>query len=412
MGAEPKVVRRQHVEQAVAAVRAADDAALNALAYDALSGQAEGQAFLVGAKYAQTKAEAHGVERGAAETEAGNLLGILERGATEPLERALVAAFAVRGLGDALAEDDDPKGRVFRFVRHADWLEVCSEHSVLCFVDELLEPDQAALVWRELAQRVVDDAAGRDGERPRVRATNAARLSALAGSSSEAAVEGLREVVRSSALDEPTRHLASTLAGDGAEEAPGPRPRVEGDLGRVPRGRAVEILRWVSGWAIAAWILRALGFLLGWRRRASLRLAVDGVEVSTEVSLLGRTVRQRSETWRLDSLDAVGREVRYPSIHLLVGAVALSVGVLFGGLVLFDGVRSGELVLLMLACGLLFGGAALDLALDVLVPARGGRVGLSFRPRTKPGLRLRDVPVEQADAFLRALRSASAKGRP
>ena len=59
----------------------------------------------------------------------------------------------------------------------------------------------------------VDEAAGRDGERPEVRARNAARLSALAEASSEAAQNALREVVKTNAMDEPTRTLASTLAG-------------------------------------------------------------------------------------------------------------------------------------------------------------------------------------------------------
>ncbi len=416
MSVEPQKVRRQEIDRAVAAVEGLDaPARLAALAYDALGGQAEGRTLLAGDNYAASKAKAHDVDRDAAETDAGNVLGILERGASDPVERALLAALMVRGLDDALAAGED-KGRAFRFVRHADWLELSTDYVVYPFVDRLMAEDRAALVWAEVAQRVVDDAAGRDGDRPRVRALNAGRLSALASSPSKAAAGGLRDVVKSAALDEPTRLLASTLAGDGDAPAPGPRPQLEGHLGRAPRSSALEVLRWLTGWALLSWLLRGLGFLVGLRRRARLRLADDGVEVHTEIAMLGRTVSERDETWRLDALDGVGRRVRYPAIHLVAGAVALSVGVLFGGLVLFDGVRSGELVLLLLASGLLFGGAALDLALDVLVPARAGRVALELSPRARRPLRLTRVPLEQADAFLRALRAQAAgrasQGRP
>lgn len=403
--AEP--VRAPDVERALAAVRGAEArAALGALAFDMLSRQAEGRAFYAGEKHVEARAKEHGVDRDAAATDAGNLLAVLERGAKAPLERALVAAFAVSGLGDALAGADDADHKRWRFVRHADWLEVATDYSVYAFVDPLLEEATAAAIWREVAQAVVDDAAGRDGDRPEVRARCAARLSALAASASDGARAALREVIRSAALDEPTRHLASTLAGDG-ERVSVVCPRLAGRLGRAPRTRALEIVRWISGWALLSWALRALAFVLGLRREAELRIGENEVEVHTAVSLFGRTVREGREAWRIDALEGAGREVRYPAIHLLVGAIALSVGVLFGGLVFFDGVRSGELVLLSIAAGLVLGGAALDLALDVLVPARRGQVVVDLCPRARRPLRLTRVRLEEADGFLRALRVTS-----
>jgi hypothetical protein len=398
-------IRRDEVTRAVSAVRAKGEhrAELAALAYDLLSRQAEGRALYAGKEHVEKRAEEHGVTRDSAQTEAGNVYAILERGAESALERALVCAFAISGLGDALG--DEPGDRVFRFVRHADWLEVCTDYTVWPFVDELLDEEKRARVWEELAQLIVDEAAGRDADRPRARGYNAARMSALAASSSPSARESLRRVVRSSAIDEPTRLLASTLAGDGVEEARSVHPRVHGLLGRAPRRSPLETLRWISGFAAASWLVRAIAFLLGVRRQAELRLSDSGLEVHTRVSLLGRTVRENSETWRLEALDGAGRQVRYPALHLLVGACALSFGILFGGLVLFDGVRSGELVLLLIAAVLVLAGAGLDLALDVLVPARRGKVVLDLSARSRRPLRLTRVPVEEADAFLRALRN-------
>lgn len=408
MASEPAPIRKDDVDAALRAVRGASHrASLAALAYDMLSRQAEGRAFYAGKKLVQGRAEEHGVSHDDAGTEAGNLLAILERGPETALERALVVAFAVAGLGDALrgADEKSASERVFRFVRHADWLSVCTEYAVHPFVDPLLEEGEAARVHREIAQAIVDDAAGRDGDSPRIRARNAARLSALASSSAEAAREALRSVVRSTALDEATRLLASTLAGDGSAEQPALSASVAGRLGRSPRTGPIEVLRWISGLAIILWVLRALAFALGARWSGEVRLAKAGLEVRTRVSLLGRTVRERDETWTLDALEGAGRQVRYPALHLLVGAVALSTGVLFGGLVLFDGARSGELVLLSLAALLVLAGAGLDLALDVLVPARRGTVVVDLAARARRPLRLTRVSLEEADSFLRALRN-------
>ncbi len=412
MTTDAQPVRREELDLAARALASTQDApALATLAYEVLSGQAEGRTLLAGAQRAKRQAERYGVDHDGAQTSAGNLLTILERGAKAPLERALVAAFALSGLDAALAESEEARSVVFRFVRHADWLEVSGDYAVYPLVDRVLDEAHATLVWGELAQRVVDEAAGRDGDRSDVRARNAARVTALSRSSSAAAQDGLREIVQSTALDEPTRLLASTLAGDGADESPTVQPRVSGQLGRAPTRGIVEVFRWLSGWALLAWAFRAIGYLVGVRRRAELRLSDGSVEVRTEVSLLGKTVREGQETWRVEALEGAGRRVRYPTVHLLVGALALSGGVLFGALALFDGVRSGELVLILLAAVLVAAGAGLDLALDVLVPARRGHVVMDLVTRSTPPLRITRVPIEEADAFLRALRNVSSRGR-
>lgn len=400
-------VRPQDLDRAVEALEAVDEPApLAALARDVLGGQAEARALFAGAKLAEKKAEERGVTREAAETSAGNLLGILKSGAKTPLERALVAAFAVAGLEDALAAGEDARATAFRFVRHADWLEVSGDYAVYPLVDRLLDPARAGVVWSELAQRVVDEGAGSGGERADVRARNAARLTALGASKADAARRALRDVLATSGLDEATRRLAGALAGEGADERAAVGSRVHGRIGRAPGGGLREVLRWISGWALVSWLARGVAFLLGLRTEAELTLSGPRIEVKTRVSLLGRTVREGEETWRVDALEGASRQTRYPSIHLAIGALALSGGILFGSLVLFDGVRSGELVLMLVAAGLVLGGAALDLALDILVPAQRGHVVLDVATRSRRPLRLTRVPLEQADAFLRALRQA------
>ena len=179
MTADAQPVRQDDVERASGIARDhAHAGAMAALAYDLLSRQAEGRTLLSGRELVATRATEHGVDRDAAATDAGNLVAILERGAQSPIERALIAAFAVRGLGAKLAGESaqDASQRVFRWVRQADWLEVATPYAVHPFVDAVLDTAQATLIYDELAQAVVDDAAGRDGARPEVRAHNAARF--------------------------------------------------------------------------------------------------------------------------------------------------------------------------------------------------------------------------------------------
>ena len=378
---------------------------LAALCYDVLSRQAEGRTFFSGRDYLRGRAEAHGVTDGA--TSGGDLLAVLERGAREPHERALVAAFAVEGLRLALAADEPAEAaqRVYRFVRHADWLEVCAGWRIYPFVDARLEGEAAGRVWREVAQAAVDAGSGRDGRSPAMRAWNVARLTTLAEARSAEARAALREVAQTAALEPVARELAVTLAGPRTTMPASVTPpaRLQGRVARMSPPPTWRLLRWLTGWALVSAAARGLAFLVGFRRHGAIRLDGDALAVAHRSELLGRTVATGEERWALSAVGRAAREVRYPSLHLLVGVLALSGGVLFGGLVLFDGVRSGELVLLLLAACLAAGGAALDLVLDLLWPAREGRVSVEIVGLDGRRLRLRGVRADEARAFVTAL---------
>ncbi|UJR79589.1 hypothetical protein [Sandaracinus amylolyticus] len=381
--------------------------ALGALALDVLSRQAEGRVLFAGREFVEKRAAEHGVERDQAQTGAGNLLGVLERGPESDVERATVTAFAVHGLGERLARAsaDDGSALVARFVRHADWLELATSYSVLPFVDAVLPSERAARVWAEVAQAVVDDASGPSGSSASMRARNAARLTALAASTADAAREGLAAVASTSGIDGATRALATTLHGGPVASGDA---RIRGRVVQPRRSGALAVLRWVSGWALASWAVRGVGSLLGFRREAELALGARGIELREERFVLGRKVGETRSTVAPQSILEAGREVRYPSLHLLVGAIALSFGLLFGGLVLFDGARSGELTLMLAGAALALAGAGLDLALEVLVPGRRGRVTVDVAVHRGRVLRLGRVPLEEADRFLGALRDRRA----
>jgi hypothetical protein len=377
---------------------------LGALALDVLSRQAEGRVMFAGKEYVAARAEEHAVSREAAETPAGNLLGVLERGPDSSIELALVAALAVAGLEARIASSESGVSALARFVRHADWLEVASPYRVLAFVDAVLDAGARERVWQAAADACIE--ARDDGPHHDASARAAARIAALGASESDAAKAALARVAEH-AKDPMVRALAAWRRGDRGTDD---RERVvhatlHGRVARARRGTFVEILRLVTGLAAAEWLLRGIATLLGFRRTAEVELVPGGVRVRARAVLLGRTVRERDETFTSAALGSLARRVRYPTLPLLVGALALSLGVLTGGLLVFDGVRSGETFLLLAAALAVLGGAGLDLALDVLVPGREGRVAVDLVALPDRRVRVDRVDAREAERFLDAVRA-------
>lgn len=383
-------------------------AALGALAFDILSRQAEGGTLFAGREFVQGRAEAHGVSRESADAGGVNLLSILERGPESPRERALVVAFAIAGLEarvESVPEGERDAARA-RFVRHADWLEVATPYVVYSLIDDVLSPGAAAAFWRTVGTITVSDSDGSSLGRAR----STLHVAALAASSNEAAVAE-RARIAESAADPVTRALAAALSGNGAGTPlapvlaadPGETTRIAGEVGHAPSTSFRTVLRLVSGVAAVQWLARLVARAAGVRREVELELVANGVRVRRRTSLMGRVIREAEESYTLAALAGAGRESRYPALHLLVGLVALSAGVLGGGLLIFDGVRSGETVLLLLGAAAILVGGGLDLALAVLVPGRAARVALDLRVMPKRTVRVVGVPLPEADRFLAAL---------
>jgi len=399
----------QRAAEEVSAHSARD--ALAALCFDLLGRQAEGRVLFSGHEFVEARAREHSVDRALAVTSAGNLIDVLERGPSTSRERALVAAFGVAGLGAALSRSSEPETLLARFVRHGDWLETASPYLIYPLVDRVLDESAAQAVWRTIADLTLAEA--RAGEvSPSARARHAARLAALAsGSPSVAQPELLRVSVE--APDRVLRALAEALAKGPAPSsaggvAAGP-PRVSGRLTRVRRAASVEVLRWVTGFALCAWLVRGLLALTGFRRDAELEVVDGAVKVRRTLRVFGRVVRESSDTYVLAAIAGAGRETRFPMLGLVVGAVALAGGVLAGGLLGFDGIRAGEPSLLALAAAVVLVGAGLDLALEVLLAGHKGRVACVLRVLPRRELRVDGVTPADADRFLDALASKTTR---
>jgi hypothetical protein len=377
---------------------------LEALAFDVVSRQAEGRLLFAGKEYVERRAEEHGVKADDAKTSAGNPFAVLSRGAETEGERTLVSALAARGFSRAFsAEAEDGRGAlVSRFVRHLDFLELCTPLSILPLLGICLSPEALGAVHREIAQRVVDDGSGERGKSPQNRAKNAARLAALAASDTESARSAMASVLA-------TRGLDPALSAYAAALAPGTLPAgttapLLGLLERRRRSSTARALMLVTGLALVGWALKGLLALIGARREVDLRITPGGLELEERTRAFGRVLRQTRSAFTFAGLQSVMREVRYPRLHLYAGAIALAIGVLSGGTWIFDGIRGGDFVLASVGAGVMLAGAVLDLVLDVVVPAHQGRVVVEVTAERGRRIRVGGLALAEADAFVIALR--------
>ncbi len=355
---QPRISARD-VESAVSRTEDAD-AATCALVLEVLSKQAEGRVLFAGKDFVEARAKDHGVEPDAKVADAA-LLPLLEQGPAEPREYAMLCALAVRGLAAHLEDDK----RVTRFVEHADWLTLSTPYAPYPFVEPILG-DDAEAVWSKLNGEA-------DESDPKA-----------------AAFAALHRALRPS--DAP---MAATEAA---------AMTVEGHVGRyLPTGWRAAV-RLVSGWALLTWLLRFGAWCLGIRRSAKLQLVSGGVRFEHATTLLGKPARKGHETFTLAAVASTGRSDRFPQAHLLAGALMFAIGILLGGLVLFEGLRSGETVLLLIAAGLILGGGALDLVINTYLPGREGVVSIDLGVLPKRRVRITHVPEASADEFLRELR--------
>lgn len=350
------------------AVEAAADAApaLCALTLEVLSRQAEGRLLFAGREMVDARAKEHGVDDG--KIGPTNVLALLREGPTDARGFAVLAALAVRGLEAHLGD----AARVARFVRHADWLELSTPYALYTFVAPLLG-ERADTLWA-----AVREASDLLGDAPREQALRALHDAALAraGKAGGAAMAPEGEL-----------HVAGEV-------------HVAGELRTPPRGGFVGFLRLASGLALLQWVTRGLAAVVGLRRQAVLSFHGGGLRLHKRVTVLGRLIRERDESFTLAAVASVARFARRPALGLLLGALALAVGILVGGLFLVEGVRSGETYLLLFGAGLVGIGAALDLGLSVLWPAHRGQRGLELAVLPKRRFALLAVDEASATRFV------------
>jgi hypothetical protein len=180
---------------------------------------------------------------------------------------------------------------------------------------------------------------------------------------------------------------------------------VVGELAPAPRGPVATGLLAFTGILFIAHAARLVGrWVLAYRRPAEITLSEDGgVRVHWRTELLGRTLHDRSVVVPRTGLARATRDVRYPSIALYAGLLALAVGSWIGVASFVDGVRAASPSLLAWGLAIVALGLAIDFALSSLAPSARGRCRLLVVPRDGTRLCVGGVDTARADAVLARL---------
>lgn len=380
---------------------------VGAAVMEVLVRQAEGRSLLAGEEFVRSVLERHGLSADRGATALGNVFEILTTGATSSSERGLVVAFAASAAARLLRKDAPASEReLVRFVRAADWFETSTDYAVYAYLGALLTAEERRSLAGVLEATILEDARQEldAGSRGRV-AVRLAALHALEGAAPREAFERITNHAR----DAVVRQTAAGLLGRGA------RLTQDSELRGVwvsfpARGLALRLLRWLSGWALVVGALRGLGWLLGVRREVQVALVESRLSVAWTTRMLGRTISESETVIPLYAVTRLERQVRYPALVLAVGAASLALGVVVGGTLLADGVRSGESFVLLVGAGLLLGGVVLDAVLEAAFHGAHGRVLVELTGHG--GLKVRMRAEERAATqFLRDARAALSRTR-
>jgi hypothetical protein len=394
----------EHEQAARAVALQANALDLSAFAYDVLASWADSRSLSSGQLVMAERAARFGVTHDNASTNLGNLLVMLERGARGGAELSLVSAFALRGFDRMFvaAHGGEQQASAERFVSQLDWIELATDYRLTPYIERLLgEPARSALIEALSSAVLRDEPIADVPTDSAVRARNAARISVLARLRNSHAQDALRNM-RRNAKDPATRALAAALSPDSAFEA-AEVLRVSGVARPASRSLPIAWLRWLSGFALLQAAQRLGCFLVALRAELEVELRGDALQVRSRTSLMGRTLRTSEAFYDIWRVTGAFRRARFALLRSVVGVLSLSLGVLLGGYLVFDGARGGAPLLLLLGAGVVALGSGVDLALNVLLPARDARVDVQVDLRDARSLRLGRVQQADADRLLQAL---------
>ena len=183
----------------------------------------------------------------------------------------------------------------------------------------------------------------------------------------------------------------------------GPRT-FEGELGAPPRGALATAVLALTGILLIIELGRIIGrFVLVVRRPVEVQLTSSSFEVRGKTLMLGRLLREHSTVLPLDGLVRATREIRYPSLPVYAGLVALALGSYLGVGLAVDGVRAASPSMLGTGFFIALLGLALDFVLSSLVPGVRGRARVLLVPRRGSIVCVESVDPAVADQVLRQI---------
>ncbi|GAC1352715.1 MAG: hypothetical protein NVSMB1_18360 [Polyangiales bacterium] len=347
-----------------------------------------------------------GLDREQAETEFGNVFAILQRGAEDLAERAIVGAFVGAGVVRIL------EGNVIAARKWAERLSYLGAHTGF---DPLsaLPPGVSPSVLRPLYRALADHA--REIDLGKLPTADRAQLLVCAAA--------LADAVETMGSEDEIAQIVSRLAADLADpvavrlitvralDAPstilqsGPSSTaLKGHLSSPPRSALFTVFYALSGYMLLhAIALLVFKHLLGFKRDARLELTETGLEIKGKVALLGRELLVVNTVIPTSGLALIKRDVRYPSLPLYGGLASLLIGTYAGVSLLAWGVQAASPRLLGYGLLALLAGVVLDFVLTTLLPGAAGRCRLLMVPKQGRAVCVAGLAIGDTDRMLSEL---------
>jgi hypothetical protein len=181
-------------------------------------------------------------------------------------------------------------------------------------------------------------------------------------------------------------------------------PSFSGELSAPPRGPFLTAVLAITGVLLVIEAAKLVGrYVLTFHRPVEVMLTPTGLAVHGRTLMLGRILREHDTVIPRDGIVRVTREVRYPSLAMYVGLIALAIGSYLGVGLVVDGVRAASPSMLGTGLVLAMLGLGLDFALSSLVPGLGGRTRVVLVPRRGPIVCVALVDPASADVLLNKL---------
>lgn len=333
-----------------------------------------------------------------AATPFGNPLEVLERGVENPDEAKLLGALLAIGVAEGFPEDADEQQAL---TAHLVWLQAHTPARALAALDRALG-ERSGAIW-EAAAKIAREPASVAPDFGRTEALVAA--SALCESGSDVAHRARIHLAQNS--DDPLIRalVAGSLAGADA-------PELSGELSPAPFGPVITAILAVTLLLFVYQATRLIGrVVFAYRRPATLRLGVNGLELNHRTELMGKVLRERAVVVPLSNLARVTREVRYARAGLYAGLIALVLGTYYGtgyfvyGLQVSGGLDRAQLVgmaVLFIVLGL-----GLDFVLSHVTDGVRGRCRVVVVQRKGRPLCVGALDPTRTDAMLASIAEAA-----
>lgn len=370
-----------HVDALAARVNAVLGAAMRQRSADFLTGVLVSDA---------TFASLPVVAQSDADTQFGNVLQILDAGARTSTEWLVLSALLAKHFAATLVTDGESPDSFAAQVSDLCWLAQSTPCNPFAFLDAWCESADRARLWDGLKTNLAA-----------VDLPRAGRVQALLGlcfsesHESEAPLLLLLEAVQEPLL---LSVFEARLVGE----------PLQGEWLPPPRSALTTTLMALSGWLFLRSVWRLIArYVLGLKSRANLKISPRGLELSRELSLLGKRLRTEERFVPLGQVVSLEREQRFRGALLHLGLLALSLGTFFGTGLVIDGLRvpGGSPRLMAMGAAMIALGILLDLLLSHLPLFNQARVRLVVRSAKNPPWIIESRNPDETDRALERLKA-------